>query len=144
MSRTPSGPASAVIGKKREKRRTSRMPSGLAMIANGPKKGNTKNVTHTVWSACGCHQQKKRKNRKCHEYHLVWPSLPMGQNFKEKQKISHLPFGLAVAVIGKNKEIQKSPRMPSGLAVIAMGQKKNKECHACHLVWPCMPEGKFF
>jgi hypothetical protein len=28
----------------------------------------------------------------------------MGQNFKEKQKISRTPYGLAVAIIGKKKE----------------------------------------
>ncbi len=56
----------------------SRTPSGLAMIATRPKKGNTKNVKHAVWSACGCYQQKK----------------------KEKQKMSRMPSGLAFIANG--------------------------------------------
>ena len=37
MSWTPYGLAVAIIGKKKEQGKMSRMPSGLALFANGPK-----------------------------------------------------------------------------------------------------------
>jgi hypothetical protein len=48
----------------------------------------------------------------------------MGQNFKEKQKMSCMPYGLAVAIISQKIGNTKNVTQPSGLAVIAMGQKK--------------------
>jgi hypothetical protein len=78
-------------------------PHGLAMAVICKKKIKTKNVMHAIWSGNGQHWQKRGENEKCHARHLVVPLLPMGQNFKEKQKMSCLPYGLAMTVIGKKK-----------------------------------------
>jgi hypothetical protein len=75
--------------------------SVLAMIAIRPNKEKNKNVTHAVWSGHLCRRAKK----------------------KEKQKISCMPSGLAVALFGKKKEKQKMSRTQSGLAVVAIGPK---------------------
>jgi hypothetical protein len=39
--------------------------------------------------------KKEGEIKKCHTSYQVWPLLPMGKNFKEKQKMSRLPYGLA-------------------------------------------------
>jgi hypothetical protein len=86
------------------------MPSGLASAVIGKKKRKNKNVTHANWSGHDCHQPPK----------------------KETQKMS-------VAVISKKKGKTKNVThaLWSGLhCQWAIFLRKNKKCHARHMVWP--------
>jgi hypothetical protein len=91
---------------------------------------------HTIWSGRGHQRQRRGKNKKKHAPHLVWPCMPKGQNFKERQKKSHMPYGPAVAVISKKKEKQTLSYTPSELALISNGPKFNGKTKNCrHAIW---------
>jgi hypothetical protein len=103
-----------------EKQKKSCLPYGLAVAIIGKKKGNTKNVTHAVWSGHDCHGAKKNEKQK-NVTHKIWCGVAVIWK-NQKRKMSWTPYGLAMAVISEKKEQGKMSRMPSGLALFADGQ----------------------